>query len=249
MDLLGVLGQRLEAVDHLAIAVEDLDGAVAFYRDRLGFRETERRTTQGAKTGMESVVMEGGPLKIVLLKGTSPESQVSRYVAEYGPGVQHVAFRVKGIDQVVADLSSRGLEFDTGIIQGSGLRQAFSRRESVSGMMFENNIPTVQTTGRPCRARCLDPGPRPTPRLLPRRRCHPRRAPGRGPAAVPVGGRGAVDRYRSGGHPWICPMVQAVALPKATCSPGPIRPRQGRGHKAADGWAGSTRSAFEEAKT
>ncbi|MFZ5827836.1 MAG: VOC family protein [Bacillota bacterium] len=135
------MAQRLEAVDHLAIAVEDLEAAVAFYRDRLGFEEAERRTTQGVKTGMESVVMLGGPLKIVLLKGTSPESQVSRYVEEYGPGVQHVAFRVTGIEEVVADLKERGLEFDTGIIQGTGLKQAFSAREPVSGMMFEIIVP------------------------------------------------------------------------------------------------------------
>lgn len=137
MEAWSILGQQLEAVDHLAIAVEDLEAAVAFYRDRLGFEEAERRTTQGVKTGMESVVMLGGPLKIVLLKGTSPESQVSRYVEEYGPGVQHVAFRVAAIEEVVADLQKRGLEFDTGIIQGTGLKQAFSAREPVSGMMFE----------------------------------------------------------------------------------------------------------------
>lgn len=137
MALWGILGQRLEAVDHLAIAVENLEEAVAFYRDQLGFQETERRTTQGVKTGMESVVMIGGPLQVVLLQGTSPESQVSRYVAEYGPGVQHVAFRVTQIEEVVADLKERGLAFDTGIIQGTGLKQAFTSRDPISGMMFE----------------------------------------------------------------------------------------------------------------
>lgn len=133
----GILGERLEAVDHLAIAVDDLEAAVAFYRDRLGFQEAERRTTQGVKTGMESVVMKGGPLHVVLLKGTSPESQVSRYVEEYGPGVQHVAFRVTGLESVVADLRERGMAFDTGIIEGTGLKQAFSTRDPISGMMFE----------------------------------------------------------------------------------------------------------------
>lgn len=137
MDHWGILGDRLEAVDHLAIAVDDLEAAVAFYRDRLGFQEAERRMTQGVKSGMESVVMAAGPLKLVLLKGTSPESQVSRYVAEHGPGVQHVAFRVNGIEEVVADLVERGLEFDTEMIQGAGLKQAFSAREPRSGMMFE----------------------------------------------------------------------------------------------------------------
>ncbi len=139
----GALGRNLQAVDHLAIAVEDLDAAVAFYRDRLGFTETERRVTQGTKTGMESVVLVGGDLRVVLLKGTSEESQVTRYVREYGPGVQHVAFRVSDIEAVVADLLGRGMEFDTPVLTAPGLKQAFSKRDPISGMMFE----IIQRTG------------------------------------------------------------------------------------------------------
>lgn len=134
---MSLLGQRLQTVDHLAVAVDDLEGAVAFYRDRLGFAEVERRSIEGKKTGMDSVVMKAGELKVVLLKGTSPESQVTRYVQEYGPGVQHVAFMVSGIEQVVADLKERGLAFDTGVIESPGLKQAFSKRDPISGMMFE----------------------------------------------------------------------------------------------------------------
>jgi methylmalonyl-CoA/ethylmalonyl-CoA epimerase len=132
-----VLASRMQAVDHLAVAVADLEAAVAFYRDRLGFVETERRSIAGQKTGMDSVVMKAGALKVVLIKGSSPASQVSRYVAEYGPGVQHVAFAVEGIEAVVEDLKNRGLPFDTDIIQAPGLKQAFSKRDPVSGMMFE----------------------------------------------------------------------------------------------------------------
>jgi methylmalonyl-CoA epimerase len=132
-----ILGRSLRTVDHLAIAVDDLEAAVAFYRDRLGFAEAERRVTEGRKTGMVSAVMKAGDLQVVLLKGTSAESQVSRYVAEYGPGVQHVAFAVEGIEHVVADLKHRGLPFDTGVIEAPGLKQAFSKRDPVSGMMFE----------------------------------------------------------------------------------------------------------------
>jgi methylmalonyl-CoA epimerase len=137
MDDLSVLSRALRTVDHLAVAVDDLEAAVAFYRDRLGFEEVERRETKGAATGMVSAVMKAGELKVVLLKGTSPESQVSRYVQEYGPGVQHVAFMVQGIEDVVADLQQRGLAFDTNVIIAPGLKQAFTRRDPISGMMFE----------------------------------------------------------------------------------------------------------------
>lgn len=132
-----MLSRSLRTVDHLAVAVDDLEAAVAFYRDQLGFTEMERRVTEGKKTGMVSAVMKAGELKVVLLKGTSEESQVSRYVQEYGPGVQHVAFAVEGIEHVVADLKERGLPFDTGVIESPGLKQAFSKRDPVSGMMFE----------------------------------------------------------------------------------------------------------------
>lgn len=128
---------RLIGVDHLAIAVDDLEAAARFYADVLGFEEVERRETQGTQTGMRSVVMRGGPLKVVLLEGTSPESQVSRYVEHYGPGVQHAALHVRGIEGVVEGLKSRGLEFDTGVIHAPGLKQAFSKRDPVSGMMYE----------------------------------------------------------------------------------------------------------------
>lgn len=133
----GRLPEQLQTVDHLAIAVDDLEAAVKFYTQALGFVETERRRTEGKKSGMESVVVEGGPLKIVLLKGTNEESQVARYVREYGPGVQHVAFKVDGIEHVVADLKDRGVRFDTDVIVGPGLKQAFTQRDAVSGMMFE----------------------------------------------------------------------------------------------------------------
>lgn len=137
MDVYSVLASQLQSVDHLAIAVEDLESAAAFYRDRLGFQEVERRVTTGSKSGMESVVLKAGELQVVLLKGTSEESQIARYMKKYGPGVQHVAFRVKGIESVVEDLRERGLAFDTDVITAPGLKQAFSAREPISGMMFE----------------------------------------------------------------------------------------------------------------
>jgi methylmalonyl-CoA/ethylmalonyl-CoA epimerase len=137
MEGLGKLAERLKAVDHLAIAVEDLEEAVRFYTEGLGFEEVERRRTEGRKTGMDSVVLKGNNLKIVLIKGTSEESQVTRYIRAYGPGVQHVAFLVEGIEEVVADLKARGLGFDTDILEVPGLKQAFSQRDPVSGMMFE----------------------------------------------------------------------------------------------------------------
>lgn len=132
-----VLAEKAVAIDHVAIAVRDLEESITFYRDKLGFTLGERRETRGKKTAMISAVMRCGPLTFVLLQGTTPESQVTRYVETYGPGVQHIAVGLTDLVAATDELEQHGLEFDTGLIKGNGLLQRFSHREAGSGMMFE----------------------------------------------------------------------------------------------------------------
>ncbi|HYN20216.1 MAG TPA: VOC family protein [Thermoanaerobaculia bacterium] len=132
-----VLSRYAKSIDHLAIAVPDLETSIEFYSKVLGFTLRERRETKGKATAMVSAVMEAGPVTAVLLQGTSSESQVSRYVEHYGPGVQHVAIAVENLPQFAEDLKEAGIEFDTNVIEGGGLRQIFTHRDPGSGMMFE----------------------------------------------------------------------------------------------------------------
>jgi len=124
-------------IDHLAIAVENLEEAIVFYSETMKLPLVERRETLGKSSGMRSAVMSAGSFQIVLIEGTSPESQVSRYVEHYGPGVQHVAFEVQDIENTQRALAENGMEFSTSILVAPGLRQTFSKRDKVSGMMFE----------------------------------------------------------------------------------------------------------------
>ena len=124
-------------VDHIAIAVEDLEESLHWYTTVLGFSLLERRRTEGANSGMISAVLEAGPLQVVLLQGTSPESQVSKFINYFGPGVQHLAVRVENIEAVTEDLRQAGLEFDTSIIGSGSLRQVFTKRDKGSGLMIE----------------------------------------------------------------------------------------------------------------
>jgi methylmalonyl-CoA epimerase len=126
-----------KGIDHIAIAVTDLEEATKFYRDTLGMKVTERRVTEGAKSGMISVVLSSGAFSIVLLEGADQRSQVSQYIEEFGPGVQHVAFQVSEIEETSEILKKRGVDFATNIIIGNGLKQIFSRRDKASGMMIE----------------------------------------------------------------------------------------------------------------
>ncbi|WP_236702609.1 VOC family protein [Thalassomonas actiniarum] len=124
-------------IDHVAVAVLDLEKAIAFYQQMLGFEFQGRRETLGKNSGMISAVMGSGNFTIVLIQGLEPESQVSRYVEQYGPGVQHIALEVNDLESATKLIEEQGFTFATGIIKGQGLRQIFSNRDENSGMMFE----------------------------------------------------------------------------------------------------------------
>ncbi len=124
-------------VDHVAIAVRDMEEAVTMYRDVLGFEVVQRREVTGASTGMISTELNAGGFSIVLIQGTDPLSQVTRYVNEYGPGVQHLAVEVDNVEQLSDRLRASGVKFATDVIRGTGLIQIFTKRDPNSGMMFE----------------------------------------------------------------------------------------------------------------
>lgn len=124
-------------IDHVAIAVRDLDEAVATYRRTLGFELVERRHVEGAASGMLLAEMRAGPITFVLVQDDSERSNVTRYIEEYGPGVQHVAIAVDELPGVLEELGGRGCELLTGVIESPGLQQAFTRREPNSGIQIE----------------------------------------------------------------------------------------------------------------
>jgi methylmalonyl-CoA/ethylmalonyl-CoA epimerase len=124
-------------IDHIAIAVHELEPAIVFFTEVLGFQLMRRLEIKGKRTGMISAELEHNGLKFVLVQGTEPESQVSQLISHFGPGVAHIAFDVDDVAETVADLAGRGLSFDTTVIKGPGLTQAFSSRCKNSGMSFE----------------------------------------------------------------------------------------------------------------
>jgi 4-hydroxyphenylpyruvate dioxygenase-like putative hemolysin len=125
------------AIDHIAIAVADLEPAIAFYCGTLGFQLMERRHIKGVATGMLSAELEHGGIKFVLCQGTEPGSQVSQLVENFGPGVAHVAFAVSDVGRSAEALKARGMAFDTPLIEGPGLAQIFTARDPNSGLSFE----------------------------------------------------------------------------------------------------------------
>ncbi len=131
-------GPKLDLrVDHIAIAVRDLQRAIKYFEERLGFTIAEMRETAGESSGMRSCVMRRESVTFVLLEGYDPASRISRFIEAYGPGVHHVALHVTGLTDLVDDLEKQGLGFSTGVARSSSLLQRFTERDDNSGMMIE----------------------------------------------------------------------------------------------------------------
>ncbi|WEN15091.1 VOC family protein [Rhodanobacter sp. AS-Z3] len=124
-------------IDHIALAVRDLEEAVHLFGNILGFELKGRRQIRGATTGMISAEMEINGMRFVLCQGTEPQSQVSQLIENFGVGLAHVAFEVEDVEQTVEMLRNRGMGFDTNVIRGSGLTQSFTTRCHNTGMSFE----------------------------------------------------------------------------------------------------------------
>lgn len=132
-----ILKAHVAGIDHIAIAVPDLDASVGFYRDLLGCEVLARRDTRGEKTSMTSAVVRLGQTTVVLVQGNEPDSQVSRFVEACGAGVQHIALAVDDLKAVAAALSESGVRFETPLIEGPHTRQIFTVRDAAIGVRIE----------------------------------------------------------------------------------------------------------------
>jgi methylmalonyl-CoA/ethylmalonyl-CoA epimerase len=99
-------------IDHVGVAVPDLDAAIAFYRDVLGFELThvEVNDEQGTREAMMRAPGDDGDGSAVqLLAPLSPDTTIGKFLDRKGPGVQQVAFRVTDVEAAAEALRGKGL--------------------------------------------------------------------------------------------------------------------------------------------
>ena len=95
-------------IDHIGVAVEDLDAAVALYGE--GFEmETAHRETVTSQ-GVEAVLLDVGDGHVELLRPLGPETAVGKFLERKGPGLHHVAYAVEDIDTTLERVREAGLE-------------------------------------------------------------------------------------------------------------------------------------------
>lgn len=127
----------LTQIDHIGVAVEDLDAAVAFYDGPLGLREVHRETS--VEQALEVVLLEVGNGHVELLRPLSADGPVGRFLQRQGPGLHHIAYRVDDIVMALAELRQAGIRLidrtpRTGV-QGSLV--AFVNPRSSHGVLTE----------------------------------------------------------------------------------------------------------------
>jgi methylmalonyl-CoA epimerase len=125
------------AIDHIGIAVEDLDEAVALYQDRLGMAHQHRERVE--EFGVEAVLLEIGESHIELLTPIQADSGVAKFLEKSGPGMHHVAYRTGDIDAALERLRAAGMRLideqpRTGIRDS---RVAFLHPKSTGGVLTE----------------------------------------------------------------------------------------------------------------
>ena len=127
------------AIDHVGVAVADLDEAMTFYRDAFGMRVLHEETNeeQGVREAMVGV--GGTDSCIQLLAPLTPDSTIAKFLDRSGPGLQQLAFRVADVEQVSAILRSRGLRllYDEPRAGTAGSRVNFVHPKDAGGVLVE----------------------------------------------------------------------------------------------------------------
>jgi methylmalonyl-CoA/ethylmalonyl-CoA epimerase len=97
-----------ERIDHIGVAVEDLDAALARYEGAFGMPVVHRETVE--EQGVEAVLLDVGDGHVELLSPLGPDTPVGKFLAKKGPGLHHVAYAVTDIEAALSELSGQGIE-------------------------------------------------------------------------------------------------------------------------------------------
>ena len=127
----------LSVIDHVGVAVEDIESALPFYRDvlKMPLVHTETVTEQG----VDAALLDVGDGHIELVAPLGPETGVAKFLARRGPGLHHVAYRVEDIEATLSALAAAGIRLidEQPRVGIRGSRVAFVHPASTGGVLTE----------------------------------------------------------------------------------------------------------------
>jgi methylmalonyl-CoA/ethylmalonyl-CoA epimerase len=124
-------------IEHIGIAVKDLDSAILLYEKLLQTPCYKREVVE--TQGVETAFFETGPNKIELLGATRPDSPIAKFIEKKGEGIHHYAFLVEDIEKEIARLASEGFELlnQAPVPGADGMKIAFMHPKSTLGNLIE----------------------------------------------------------------------------------------------------------------
>ncbi|HEY9721567.1 MAG TPA: methylmalonyl-CoA epimerase [Oscillatoriaceae cyanobacterium] len=128
-------------IDHVGIAVENLERSLVIYRDTLGLPLAEIEEVPDQK--VRTAIFSDGTGRVELLEPTSPDSPIAKFLAKRGEGIHHLALRVTDIQQKLEELGAAGVQLidTTPRIGAGGHLIAFVHPKSMGGVLLELTQP------------------------------------------------------------------------------------------------------------
>ena len=125
------------SLDHVGIAVENLDEALELYTKLLGLEVKGTEVVEAQK--VRTAFLPLGGTELELLESTDPEGPIGRFIAARGQGVQHLAFRVEDIDAALVELKAAGMRLIDEVPRygAGGARIAFLHPKATNGVLVE----------------------------------------------------------------------------------------------------------------
>ncbi len=124
-------------IDHLGIAVPNLDEGKKFWADVMGLKLEGTETVEEQK--VTTAFLPVGESEVELLVSTAPDGPIAKFIEKKGPGFQHVAFRVENIEEALAELQEKGVALidKTPRMGAGGAKIAFLHPKATGGVLVE----------------------------------------------------------------------------------------------------------------
>ncbi len=127
----------IKRIDHIAIAIEDLNQSLGFWEQALGLHVHEVRNVP--EQAVDIAFLPVGASEVELVKPVTADSGIAKWMAKRGPGIHHICFEVDDIRQTLADLSAQGMELidQEPRVGVGGKLYAFVHPKSTGGVLVE----------------------------------------------------------------------------------------------------------------
>jgi methylmalonyl-CoA/ethylmalonyl-CoA epimerase len=127
---------KIKKINHIAIAVKDVEESLKFWRDAMGLQVDHIENVPSQKS--EVVFIPVGDSEVELVKPTSPDTGVAKFLEERGGGMHHLCFEVDNIDEMLNQLKENGVRLINEIaLELPGRKMAFVHPKSTNGVLVE----------------------------------------------------------------------------------------------------------------